>query len=82
MNFRILEINRIVLRGISQKFAGKASGRFQQEHMMWADHHDDVQNKVCTTIPGIWYGIWDNGTYSIAKPQEDIHGGQLDHMII
>lgn len=82
MDFRIVETNSIVLRGISKKFTGKAAERFQQEHTMWADHHEDVQNKVCITISGIWYGIWDNGTYWIAKPQEEVPNGQLDDVII
>jgi len=82
MNFRIVETNSIALRGLSKTFTGKAADRFPQEHIMWADHHDDIQNKVCTTIPGIWYGIWDNSTYWIAKPQEDITIGHLDNVSI
>lgn len=82
MDFRIVETNSIALRGLNKKFTGKAADRFPQEHNMWADHHDDIQNKVCTTIPGIWYGIWDHGTYWIAKPQEDIYDKELGNVII
>ncbi|HEX2945000.1 MAG TPA: AraC family transcriptional regulator [Clostridia bacterium] len=82
MDFRIVDTKRIVLRGLGKKFTCKAAERFPQEHIMWADHHEDVQNKVCATIPGIWYGIWDNGTYWIAKPQEDVPDGQLDEVMI
>jgi AraC family transcriptional regulator len=82
MDFRIVETNTIVLRGLSKKFTCEPAERFPQEHIMWADHHEDIQNKVCTTIPGTWYGIWDNGTYWIAKPQEDVSSGQLDDVII
>ena len=82
MDFRIVQTNSIALRGLSEKFTGRAADRFYQEHVMWADHHNDVQNKVCTTVPGTWYGIWDNGTYWIAKPQEDVPIGELDDVII
>lgn len=44
-----------------------AAQRFEQEHIMWADHHDDVQNKVRKTVEGIWYGVWNKGRYTIAK---------------
>lgn len=78
MNFRIVETSSITLVGLSKVFIGKASDRFPQEHLMWADHHDDFQNQICKTIPGTWYGIWDNGIYWIAKLQEDIQSGELD----
>lgn len=82
MDFRILETDSIALQGLSKKLTCKAAERFPQEHIMWADHHEDIQNKVCTTVPGIWYGIWDNGTYWIAKPQEDVLERKLDEVII
>lgn len=82
MDFRIAEINSITLQGISKRFTGKADERFPQEHIMWADNHDDVQNKVCTSIPGTWYGIWDNGTYWIAKLKEDIPDEKLEDITI
>lgn len=81
MDFKIVETKSIALRGLSKKFTGKSSDRFYQEHIMWADHHDDVQNKVCSTVPGVWYGIWDKGTYWIAKPQEDVPSEQLNEII-
>lgn len=78
MNFRIVETSSIELRGLSKDFTGKASDRFPQEHLMWADHHDDVQNKICKTVPGTWYGIWNNGKYWIAKSQEEIQSEELE----
>lgn len=44
---------------------------------MWADHHDNIQNKVCEIVQGVWYGIWNNGTYSIAKKAEDVQNENL-----
>ena len=61
LNFRITETDAINLRGISKEFTGTAADRFEQEHIMWSNQHDDVQNQVCATVEGVWYGIWDKG---------------------
>lgn len=82
MDYKIIETEAIVLRGLSKKFTGNAADRFEQEHIMWADDCDDVQNKVCNTIPGTWYGIWDSGTYWIAKSADDCSAEGLDEVII
>ena len=82
MDFRIIETECIKLKGLSKQFEGTAAERFEQEHIMWADHHDDVQNKVCTKIPGIWYGIWNNGTYWIAKDSSELTGIGFDEAVI
>lgn len=55
MKCRIIDSKEIKLKGISKKFSGTAANRFEQEHIMWADHHDDIQNKVCREVAGIWY---------------------------
>jgi len=82
MEFKIIQTDAIKLRGLSKQFSGKAADRFEQEHIMWADDHDNVQNKISTNIPGIWYGIWDAGTYSIARAAQDVTGKELDEITI
>ncbi|GHV08595.1 AraC family transcriptional regulator [Clostridia bacterium] len=82
MNYRIMETEAIVLKGLSKQFTGNAADRFAQEHIMWADDCDDVQNKVCTTIPGTWYGVWESGTYWIAKKADECCTEGLDEVII
>lgn len=77
LKFRIANINQIKLKGISKVFTGSAADRFEQEHFMWSNQHDDVQNQVCTTVEGVWYGIWDKGVYSIAKKSEEIDNPSL-----
>lgn len=72
LKFRIVNIDPIKLRGISKEFTGTAADRFEQEHIMWSNQHDDVQNQVCKTVEGVWYGIWNNGIYSIAKKADEI----------
>ena len=72
LNFKIVDMDEVKLKGISKQFIGKAAERFEQEHIMWSNQHDDVQNQVCKTVEGVWYGIWNNGIYSIAKEANEI----------
>ena len=72
LKFRIANIDSVKLRGISKKFSGTAADRFEQEHIMWSNQHDDVQKQVFTTVEGVWYGIWNKGAYSIAKKANEI----------
>ena len=82
LKFRIAKIDSIKLRGISKEFSGTAADRFEQEHIMWSNQHDDVQNQVCKTVEGVWYGIWDKGTYSIAKKADEIDNSSLTSITI
>ena len=83
MDFRIIETGEIKLKGVSRQFEGNASDRFEQEHLMWSDHHDNTPTLLSTTYPGEWFGIWDGGTYRIARRPEDIDGtGPLEDVAI
>ncbi len=82
LNFRIINTEEIKLKGISRAFTGSASERFEQEHIMWSNQHDDVQNQVCTIVNGVWYGIWNNGVYSIAKNADEISNTDLESITI
>jgi len=82
MELKIIDSDEITLKGISKEFTGPASDRFEQEHIMWAEDHDDVRNKVSKAVPGIWYGIWNKGVYSIAKRQGEAEGKELENIII
>ncbi|TWH49419.1 AraC family transcriptional regulator [Sporomusa sp. KB1] len=72
MNFKIIETNGIILCGLSKQFSGTAGNRFEQEHIMWARECDDCPSKLCKEIPGVWYGIWDNGRYWVAKAKDEV----------
>ena len=81
MHFIILETDAIHLKGLSKQFTGEAADRFEQEHIMWADHHEDTVSKISSDIPGKWYGVWDSGKYSIARQPEATASG-LDNVVI
>ena len=47
------------------------------------DHHDNTPGLISTTYPGTWFGIWDAGTYSVAREAQDIDGtGPLEDTAI
>ena len=67
MDFRIVETEEIRLRGVSKAFEGGAAERFSQEHIMWADHHDNAMGRISMDYKGEWFGIWNNGIFWIAR---------------
>lgn len=82
MNFKIVESDEIEVYGVSRKFDGQASDRFEQEHIMWADDCDFVPSKICEGYDGIWYGIWNGGAYTIAREKENVQGTNLEKHVI
>lgn len=82
LNFRIANIDSVKLRGISREFTGTEADSFEQEDIMWSNQHDDVQNQVCKKVEGVWYGIWNNGIYSIAKKADGIDNPSLTSVTI
>lgn len=79
---RIADVSEMTLYGIEKEFEGAAFERWEQEHMMWADHHDSVQTRVSPSVPGIWYGIWDGGRYAIAREAGETTGEGMVKCIV
>lgn len=82
MNFRMLQRQKTVLYGLSRRFLGEAAGRFEQEHVMWAAQCDDFPRRIANGIPGVWYGIWDHGLYSIARDADDARQEELERIVL
>lgn len=55
----------VVCRGNSP---GCAAVRFEQERDMWLENGSYL-DKIGSENYGIWYGVWDNGQYWIAKAE-------------
>ena len=92
MNFRMLELEQTTLYGVSKPFDGQGyKTREELRHIMWADDCDDVPGRICEghwnqpsnhAYDGIWYGIWKNGNYMIARPETSVQKNTLDKQII
>lgn len=70
MQVRFVEMPEKTVFGLGETLPATAAERWEEVHYMWADHHKDIQNKVDSQVPGIWYGIWDGGHYAIARERQ------------
>ena len=82
MDFRIVETEEIEVYGVSRHFSGTISERFELEHIMWATDCDFVPSQICESFDGIWYGIWNDGNYTIARDRADTTGKNLEKHVI
>ena len=82
MNFRIVETKAFEVYGVTRHFEGTSGERFEQEHIMWSDKCDFVSSEICAGFDGVWYGIWNNGDYMIARDRSDTTGNNLEKYII
>lgn len=82
MDFKIIDIDSFEVFGLSKQFDCQAGNRFKQENIMWSVDAEHYPEKICNGYDGIWYGIFDNGSYSIARKEEDVEYSNLEKIII
>ena len=82
MDFRFIEFSETEVYGVSKQFDGQGyKTREELRHIMWSEEYKNVPEQLCkgkwnqsgnTSYDGIWYGIWRNGKYMIAREKADI----------
>lgn len=72
IKFIICDLKEFEVYGISKNFNCQSSDRFKQEKEMWSNDYEHYPEKICQGYDGIWYGIFENGKYSIARKKEDV----------
>ncbi len=82
MDFRLIELDDTVMYGVSKLYDGQGyRSREELRHSMWASDCDDVPGQLCegewnqpgsTAYDGVWYGIWQDGKYMIAREKADV----------
>jgi len=82
MDFRIIHLDETTVYGPSRPFDGQGyRSREELRNLMWADNFDDVPGQLCEgkwnqpgnrAYDGVWYGIWQNGSYRIARQRADV----------
>ncbi|MBE6883668.1 MAG: AraC family transcriptional regulator [Ruminococcaceae bacterium] len=92
MNFRMEERQESRVYGISRQFEGEGyQNKEELRHLMWSEECEDIPGKLCegrwnqpgnTNYDGIWYGIWQNGRYMIAREREAVRDGGFEMNII
>ncbi len=92
MNFIIIELADIEVYGVSKQFDGEGyKTREELRHIMWSEMCDNVPGQICTghwnetknhSYDGVWYGIWQDGKYMIAREKADTKNDTLEKQLI
>ena len=82
MNFRTVQTEAIEVYGISRKFSGNPSQRYDFEHTLWDTHLDNIPAKISREYDGKWYGIWQDDRYFIGREKSDAAGDGLEKCVI
>ena len=82
LKFKICDLEEFEVYGISKNFNCQSSDRFKQEKEMWSIDYEHYPEKICQGYDGIWYGIFENGKYSIARKKEDVEFNGLEKIKI
>lgn len=83
MNLRIIELEQTVIYGVSQQFDGmNYSSKEELRNIMWSEDCDFVPRRICDGYDGIWYGIWQNGKYMIARKKDDVKTDDLETALL
>lgn len=92
MNFQIIDVPETQLYGVSkefdpQKYATKEALRSR----LWDEEHDNIPGRLCAgewnrpgsqTFDGLWYGLWRNGRYLIAREKDSVQYDGLERQVI
>lgn len=82
IKFKICDLEEFEVYGISKNFNCQSSDRFKQEKEMWSIDYEHYPEKICQGYDGIWYGIFENGKYSIARKKKDVEFDGLEKIKI
>ena len=92
MDFRMIELKETKIYGVSKPYDERAyKNREELRHSMWSSDCDDVPGQLCeggwnepgnTSYDGVWYGVWQNGKYMIARERGDVKTDQLERSML
>lgn len=93
MVFRIIELPETEVFGISEQFDGEGYGTREELRnlMWWSADGNAVPNRICcakwdekgsTELDGVWYGVWQDGKYMIAREKADIKADGLETRVL
>lgn len=92
MDFRMIDVKETRLCGAAMRFdEAEYSSREELRHIMWSEECENVPGRLCdgkwnepgnTGYDGIWYGVWRDGRYMIAREPECVKPGEHEAMTI
>lgn len=81
MDFRIIELEDTLVYGVTKDYDARTyKSREELRHLMWSEDLEDVPGKICRgkwnepgniAYDGLWFGVWQDGRYTIARKAED-----------
>lgn len=92
MNFRRVEVKETAVYGVSKAFDRQTyPTREALRASMWSEEADFVPGRICTghwnepgnhAYDGVWYGIWHDRRYMIAREEADVYKSGLEKQVI
>jgi len=92
MNFRIIDFPDTKVVGLSKEFDRQAyPTREALRHEMWSEDCDSIPEQLCEgrwnqpgnhSYDGIWYGLWRNGRYMIARASDNVQKGDFETQVV
>ena len=83
MDFRMIEVKEMTVYGVSRQFDGQGyETKEQLRNIMWSEECDFIPGEICDGYDGVWFGIWQDGKYTIARAKEDTKNTNLEKHII
>ncbi len=91
MDFRIIELEDTEVYGLSKAYDSSDYTREELRQIMWTDRGDNIPERICegqfnhhdsTSFDGIWFGLWQDGRYTIARRKDDVKDASLEKQII
>ena len=82
MKMSIKTVDEFEVYGVTEHFGGTSDERFEKERSMWDENYDNAPKRICNGYNGTWYGIWNNGDYTIARMKNDTEFDDLERIVI
>lgn len=82
MNFKIIDTEDIILYGISTPCNASDGKRYEIARDVWSEDCQHIPEKICDGYDGIWYAIWSDDSYTVARKQNDCTKYNLKQVVV
>lgn len=82
MNIKIVDADEMTVYGISKPCFSNGAKRYELAHYMWAESCEHIPERICNGYDGIWYAVWSNNSYTIARDKSNCEYDNLEKTII
>lgn len=82
MNFKIIDTEDIILYGISTPCNVSDGKRYELARDVWSEDCQHIPERICDGYDGIWYAIWSNDSYTVARKRNDCTKQNLKQTVV